>query len=115
MAGLWGKLFWRDFKIMTDNTLIIIAVLKAREGQREALKSALKELIEPTHQEPGCLDYAIFQLQEEPDTFYVRESWRGQEALDAHIGLPHFQHFVSAMDSLLAVPLKLVPLIPVKA
>lgn len=95
---------------MSDNTLSIIAVLKAKEGKREELKSALQALISPTRQEDGCLDYALFQLQDSPDVFYMRESWKGQEALDAHIALPHFQAFVQQMDSLLAEPLRLVRL-----
>ncbi|MEK1940196.1 MAG: putative quinol monooxygenase, partial [Pseudomonas sp.] len=57
-----------------------------------------------------CLDYALFQLQETPDVFYVRESWKGQAALDAHIALPHFQAFAKRMDDLLAEPLQLVRL-----
>jgi quinol monooxygenase YgiN len=95
---------------MSDNTLSIIAVLKAKEGKREGLKSALQALISPTRQEEGCLDYALFQLQDSPDVFYMRESWKGQEALDAHIALPHFQAFVQQMDALLAEPLQLVRL-----
>lgn len=95
---------------MTDNTLSIIAVLKAKEGKRDSLKSALQALIAPTRQETGCLDYALFQLQETPDVFYMRESWKGQEALDVHIALPHFQVFVQQMDDLLAEPLQLVRL-----
>ncbi|RPH25533.1 antibiotic biosynthesis monooxygenase [Buttiauxella warmboldiae] len=95
---------------MSDNTLSIIAVLKAKEGQRDNLKSALQALVLPTRQEAGCLDYALFQLEETPDVFYVRESWKGQEALDTHIALPHFQAFVQQMDALLAEPLQLVRL-----
>lgn len=95
---------------MADNTLSIIAVLKAKAECRESLKSALQALIVPTRQEEGCLDYALFQLQETPDVFYMRESWKGQEALDAHIALPHFQAFVQQMDALLAEPLQLVHL-----
>ncbi|TNV13104.1 antibiotic biosynthesis monooxygenase [Buttiauxella sp. B2] len=95
---------------MSDNTLSIIAVLKAKEGKREALKSALQLLISPTRQEEGCLDYALFQLEDSPDLFYMRESWKGQEALDAHVALPHFQVFVQQMDALLAEPLQLIRL-----
>jgi quinol monooxygenase YgiN len=97
-----------------DEVLTIIAVLKAKPGQREHLKAALKALVPATLDEPGCTDYTLFQLKEEPDTFYVRESWNGQQALDEHIALPHFQAFVKQMDTLLAEPLKLVPLLAVE-
>ncbi|KGQ14024.1 Oxygen-insensitive NAD(P)H nitroreductase [Beauveria bassiana D1-5] len=61
---------------MTE-TLTIIAMLKAKAGQQENLKAALKALVAPSRLEPGCLDYTLFQLKQEPDRFYVRESWRG--------------------------------------
>lgn len=94
----------------TTETLTIIAMLKAKAGQQDNLKAALKALVPPSRLEPGCLDYTLFQLQQAPDTFYVRESWQGQQALDLHNSLPHFQAFVQQMDALLAEPLKLVPL-----
>ncbi|MDU4543255.1 MAG: putative quinol monooxygenase, partial [Klebsiella michiganensis] len=53
------------------------------------------------------------QLRDAPDTFYMRESWRNQEALDAHVALPHFQNFIAQMNNLLAEPLRLDYLTPV--
>lgn len=82
----------------------LIAVLKAKPGQTDALRQAL---LLPTRQEPGNLDYALFQLRDAPDTFYMREAWQGQDALDAHIAMPYFQAFITQMESLLAEPLRL--------
>lgn len=92
----------------------IIAVLKAKAGKREALSEALRALLAPTRQEPGNRDYALFQLRDEPDTFYVRESWDDQAALETHVALPHFQTFIGQMDSLLAEPLRLDYLTPIE-
>jgi quinol monooxygenase YgiN len=100
---------------MNDETDVpILVILKAKPEQRENLKAALRELVPPTRLEPGCLDYALFQLKETPDTFYVRESWRGQQALDTHVALPHFQKFAEKMEYLLAEPLQLVYLDPIE-
>lgn len=93
----------------------IIAVLKAKPGKTEALKQALRALLLPTRREPGNLEYALFQLRDTPDVFYVRESWRGQAGLDEHINLPHFQTFILQMNDLLAEPLRLDYLTPVEA
>ena len=93
----------------------IIAVLKARPDKTESLRDALKALLQPTRQEPGNLDYALFQLRDEPETFYVRESWRDEAALEEHIALPHFQAFIGQMESLLAEPLRLDYLTPIEA
>ena len=93
----------------------IIAVLKARPGKTESLRDALKALLLPTRQEPGNLDYTLFQLRDEPETFYMRESWRDEAALEEHIALPHFQAFIGQMEGLLAEPLRLDYLTPIEA
>jgi len=98
---------------MSGEAISFIAVLTAKPGHSDALRQALQALLLPTRQEPGNLDYALFQLRDAPDTFYMRESWRNQEALDAHIALPHFQDFIAQMDSLLAGPLRLDYLTPI--
>ncbi|PVW77578.1 antibiotic biosynthesis monooxygenase, partial [Klebsiella pneumoniae] len=49
-----------------------------------------------------------------PDTFYMREAWQGQDALDAHVAMPYFQAFMTQMESLLAEPLRLDFLTPVE-
>ncbi|MFB5080235.1 MULTISPECIES: putative quinol monooxygenase [Raoultella] len=92
---------------MTAEAISIIAVLKAQPGKTETLRQALRALLLPTRQEPGNVDYSLFQLRDTPDTFYMRESWRGQAALEEHIALPHFQAFIAQMDDLLAEPLRL--------
>ena len=99
---------------MSHEAISIIAVLKAKPGQKDALRQALQALLLPTRQEPGNLDYALFQLRDAPDTFYMRESWRDPSALEAHIAQPHFQAFIAQMDSLLAEPLRLDYLTPVE-
>ncbi|WP_393970504.1 putative quinol monooxygenase [Kluyvera intermedia] len=93
----------------------IIAVLKAKTGKVDELREALKALILPTRQEPGNTDYTLFQLRDEPEVFYMRESWRDKAALEEHISLPYFQTFIGQMDSLLAEPLRLDYLTPVEA
>ena len=70
---------------MTSDTVSAIAVLKAKPGKTADLRQALKALLQPTRQEAGNLDYALFQLRDAPDTFYMRESWRDPAALEALI------------------------------
>lgn len=55
-----------------------------------------------------------FQLRDAPETFYMREAWQGQDALDAHVAMPYFQAFMAQMESLLAEPLRLDFLTPVE-
>lgn len=95
--------------------IISIAILKSKDGKREQLRDGLLKLIAPTRAEPGNLDYVLFELTEEPGTFYMREAFDDQGALDLHFATPHFQAFAAVADSLLAEPLKLVFLDQVSA
>ncbi|MBL0569073.1 antibiotic biosynthesis monooxygenase [Aeromonas hydrophila] len=88
--------------------LVSIAVLKARNGMRERLRDALLTLIDPTRQEPGNLDYVLFELQDEPGTFYMREAFINQAALDSHCQTDYFQAFAAEAEALLAEPLRLI-------
>lgn len=91
-----------------NKPLVSIAVLKAKPGKQQALKEGLLALVEPTRTEPGNLDYVLYELRDEPGTFYMREAFKDQAALDAHFATAYFQRFAATADELLSEPLKLI-------
>ena len=93
---------------ITSDKIVSIAVLKARPGMKERLRHELLKLVEPTRHEPGNLDYVLFELRDEPNTFYMREAFVSQAALDAHCATDYFQAFAKQADALLAEPLRLI-------
>ncbi|MEV3819748.1 putative quinol monooxygenase [Aeromonas dhakensis] len=93
---------------MSEEKRVSIAVLKARTGMREQLRRELLKLIAPTRREPGNLDYVLFELQDEPGTFYMREAFINQAALDSHCQTDYFQAFAAQAEALLAEPLRLI-------
>ncbi|RMO92046.1 hypothetical protein ALQ34_00299 [Pseudomonas syringae pv. maculicola] len=76
--------------------LALIAVLKASPGNESALKEALLALVEPTRSEPGNIEYTLFEVRDEHGAFYMRECFKDQAALDAHVATPHYQQFAAA-------------------
>ena len=90
--------------------LTMIAVIVAAPGQRERLREALTGLLAPTRQEPGCRDYRLFELLDEPGTFQMHETFDDEAALEAHRATPHFRAFESLAPELLGAPLRLVRL-----
>ena len=91
-----------------SDKIVSIAVLKAKADMRERLRHELLALIAPTRREPGNLDYVLFELKDEPGTFYMRESFADQAALDTHFATPHFQSFAARIDTLMVEPPRLV-------
>ncbi|MFJ2478841.1 putative quinol monooxygenase [Pseudomonas sp. NPDC087598] len=92
----------------STEVLVSIAVLKAKAGKEQALKEGLLTLVEPTRKEPGNLDYVLFELRDARGTFYMREAFKNQAALDAHFAMPYFQRFAATADDLLEEPLQLI-------
>lgn len=95
---------------MQTTTIFNLAILEAKTGQHDLLREALRALVPLTRQEPGCLDYTLFERSDSPGTFYMRESFRDQAALDVHFSMPYFKAFERRFDELLSRPLQLVGL-----
>lgn len=89
---------------MSATAVTVVARLKAKPGQEEALRQALLALIPPTREEPGCLQYDLHESADTPGAFVFLESWRSKEDLDTHLARPHLKDFLGKADQLLAEP-----------
>jgi quinol monooxygenase YgiN len=78
--------------------------LHAREGQEGAVEKALREVIGPTREEPGCLSIHIFRSIRDPRLFYIHSRWGDEAAFQAHANLPHTKRFLACVDPLLDQP-----------
>ena len=56
----------------------------AKPGKGTALAQAMADRCRAVQQEPGCLQYEVFQSALDPDTLILLELWADQAALDAH-------------------------------
>lgn len=81
--------------------LTVIAHMRAAAGKESQLRQALEELIKPTSEEEGYVNYDLHQGVEDPGTFYFYENWESPEHLDAHLATPHLVHFSQTMGDLL--------------
>ncbi|MGW7075319.1 putative quinol monooxygenase [Streptomyces sp. NPDC054866] len=69
---------------------------RRRSGSASAAStgpSRISSFVEPTRQEPGCLEYHFHEDRDEPGVFVFYEAWRTQADLDAHLALPHMRAF----------------------
>jgi len=87
---------------MTEDTLTVIARIKARPNKVSELLSALTSLLEPTRKEPGCLSYVLLQNNEDPTDFTFVEEWQSNAALESHFTTKHFKDALSTLPNLLA-------------
>ena len=71
--------------------VVLTAMVKAKQGQEDAVKEALLALVDPTRKEPGCLCYNLHQSKSDPTQFMFYEQWASKEALDSHGKTPHMR------------------------
>lgn len=87
---------------MSQPTVRIIAMIKARPGQAPELKKLLVAQVEPTRAEDGCLTYDLLHNNADENDFAFVEEWRDLAALKAHVKSDHIQKGREARAALLA-------------
>ena len=58
-----------------NNTVTVLAKFEVKEGQMEAFKQAVAELIMETRKEAGCISYVLNETLDNPNEFWLVESW----------------------------------------
>jgi len=87
---------------MAQDTLRVIAKIKARPGKTDELLSVLSSLVEPTRKEPGCISYRLLQENEDPTVFVFVEEWQSSSALESHFATKHFKEALVKLPNLVA-------------
>lgn len=71
----------------------VVATHTAKSGSEEALQAALLELIPPTRQEPGFVQYDLHRDLDNPRMFLFFEIWESRELLGQHAQSDHLNRF----------------------
>lgn len=81
----------------------VIARCAARPGREKELRELLRGMLAPTHAEPGCELYEIYESGSKGHFFFY-EIWESQSALDQHAGSPHFKRLEQSIGQLIQGP-----------
>jgi quinol monooxygenase YgiN len=74
-------------------TFVVVAKWVARPGQDAPVRSAIHQLIEPTLQEPGCIEYRAHQNLDDPCVFMLYEVYARRDAYEEHLRSSHFLEY----------------------
>lgn len=77
--------------------IVLIARLKAKPDEVEAVKKALMAMVPPTRKEKGCLCYNLHQSTKDKTEFAFYEQWADKEAFEAHGKSPHMAEMSAAI------------------
>jgi len=84
--------------------LTVVARAKAKPGREAELEQAMRAVVIPTHQEAGCLRYAVHRSLLDPSIFMTIEHWTSKEAVDQHFATAHVQALLKKVPELLLQP-----------
>ena len=73
--------------------VVCVAEFHAIEGRTDELVAALHGLMNPTHQEPGCIRYELNQRVDDPRWMTFVEKWKDKKTFDEHCAMPYIAHF----------------------
>jgi quinol monooxygenase YgiN len=85
--------------------LFIFARFHAHPGHESAVEKALRDVIGPSSEGPGCSGIGAFRSTRDPQLFYIHSRWKDEAAFEIHAAMPHTLHFLERVAPLIDHPL----------
>jgi quinol monooxygenase YgiN len=76
-----------------SDAVVVVAHMKATEGNEDKVEQALTGLVATTHTEDGCESYGLHKDLGDPSKFTFVEKWASMDALVVHGGQPGMSIF----------------------
>ncbi len=70
---------------------VLVARMRARDGEEQRAEELLRELAPASRSEPGCNEYIAHRSAEDPRAFMIYEQYRDEAAFEEHGQSEHFQ------------------------
>jgi len=86
--------------------VLLICRFVARAGAEDQLRALLQGMLAPTHAEPGCRQYDLYETGTK-GRFFLSERWQSQAALDQHMATPHFKRLKQIGGELVSEPFEI--------
>lgn len=78
--------------------LTIVANITANADTISLVREELEKLIDITRAEKGCLQYDLYQDNENPAHFMFYENWESRDLWQAHMTAQHLQDYLAATE-----------------
>lgn len=88
--------------------VVVIATAKAKAGKEKDLERVLREVANPTREQPGCVRFSLYRSEEDPSVVVGVERWKSKADHDRHMQGRHFQKLGAAMTDIITGPPQIV-------
>lgn len=80
--------------------IYLTAVIKSKAAYRDEVRGTLLNMVTESRKEAACLQYDLYQDDNDPNVFVFQEIWESREGLDAHNGQPYIRAFGASLERL---------------
>lgn len=81
--------------------LIVVAVLKAKQGKEKEMEEALTGIVPKVAAEEGTKAYTLHRAKKEPGKFLLYEKYQDKEALNQHSSTSYFMELFGTIGPML--------------
>jgi len=87
--------------------LALLVTIHIQPERRDAfIASMLDDARGSVNDEPGCFRFDVLQDAKDPNTIYLYEVYRDQDAMQAHVQAPHFIRWRDTVKDWYASPIQ---------
>jgi quinol monooxygenase YgiN len=80
----------------------VVVRIKSRADATQEVSDALLKLVEPTlNKDDGCIDYDLYQDNDNPSRFFFLETWESEKLLKKHLDSEHIKAYRKATEGLI--------------
>lgn len=80
----------------------VVVRVTVRPDATEKVRDALLKLVEPTlNKDDGCINYDLYQDNDNPSLFFFLETWESDEHLKKHLDSEHIKAYRKATEGLI--------------
>jgi len=92
---------------MTDQPIAVIAELRFKTESVQQGLQLIKEIMEPSRKDHGCVYYHFHRSPEDPTCFIFVEQWSTKSSWEDHMEAPHLKKIKDRLEPILAEPIKM--------
>lgn len=78
--------------------LTVVASIKANPDKIDRVRAELLKLIDITRAEAGCINYDLYQDNDNPAHFMFHENWESRDLWQIHMNAPHLADYMAATE-----------------
>jgi quinol monooxygenase YgiN len=87
--------------LASPTPVAVYGYVRAKQGRAQDLLKEIRAIIEPTHSDDGCQQYAVHTTRQDPNAFAFYERWAcGPDLLD-HVSQPFMQNYFAVIQDLI--------------